>query len=246
MLDWFAALDAPTRAASIGAIATLASVAFALLGIWLNLRWNRRKHREDRALVLKHEAYLSTSDAIAEAMQWIALVAAPNTDLASGNPVVLRLAGALNKLHILGDQKTIVAVIEFQRQYLAHYAPTARIKGRMTGEAIALEHKNRQLDALIATGDQTMTLVPIKKLTTEIEQLRVAHSQSQRELLENALTIPRVLGPVVMSLLLELRREFQLPIDADWYQEQMRSLAAFSEELAQDNIAKMMPSADED
>jgi hypothetical protein len=244
-LEWGASLDPPTRAAIIGTAATFISVAFALLGVWLNLRWNRRKHREDRALALKHEAYLNTSDAIAEAMQWIALVAAPNTELASGNSVLLRLAGALNKLHILGDEKTISAVIEFQRQYLVHYVPMVRIKGRMTGNAIALKHKNRQLDTLIAAGNQGMTFEPMKKLTTEIEQLRAAHSLSQRELLENAVKIPRALGLLVMSLILELRREFELPIDSVWYQDKMRELATFSEQLARDNIVKVGPSPDE-
>jgi hypothetical protein len=65
-LTWLRELDPPTRAAIVGASATLVSVVFALFGVFLNLRWNRRQHREDRAVALKRETYLSISDAVAE------------------------------------------------------------------------------------------------------------------------------------------------------------------------------------
>lgn len=237
-------LDPTTRAAIIGASATLVSVGFALFGVFLNLLWNRRKHREDRAVALKRETYLSTSDAVAEATQWLALAADPKTELESGNIVILKLAGALHKLHILGDKKAIASVIAFQRGLLEQYVPIAVIKGRLALTRLSLENQNRKRDHIASVTDKKdiggfdAFVHQLSSLTTTIDQLEAEDFELQSELRAKAGAAASALAPIMTDLTLEMKRELQIPINESWYRDQVQGLSQFSEKLSEAAISQ--------
>lgn len=235
---WLGELDPPTRAAIIGASATLVSVGFALLGVFLNLLWNRHKHREDRAVALKRETYLSISDAVAEATQWLALAADFKTELASGNAVILKLAGALHKLHVLGGKKTILSVLAYQRAFLEQYVPIAVVKGRLAVTRLSLENHNRKLDQIAKVKDSKdiggfdVLVAQLTRLTTTIDRLEKEDFELQNELVAKARSVASALAPIMTALTLEMKRELQIPINESWYREQVQDLSQFSETLS--------------
>jgi hypothetical protein len=244
LLKWLGELDPPTRAAIIGASATLVSVGFALLGVSLTLLWNRQKHREDRAVALKRETYLSTSDTVAEARQWLALAADPKTELASGNAVNLKLAGALHKLHILGDKKAIASVIAFQRGFLEQYVSIAVIKGRLANTRSSLENLTRTRDHVASVEDKNdiggfdAFVAQLSSVIPAIERLEEEDFELQSELRAKAGAAASALAPIMTAIALEMKRELQIPIDETWYREQLQDLSQFSEKLEEAAISQ--------
>lgn len=241
---WLGELDPPTRAATIGASATLVSVGFALLGVSLNLLWNRQKHREDRAVALKRETYLSITDAVAETTQWLILAVDPKTELASGNIVILKLAGALHKLHILGDKEAIASVIAFQRGLLEQYVPIAVIKGLLANTRLSLENLNRKRDHVAGVADKKdiggfdAFVTQLSSLTAAIDRLEEEDFKLQKELRAKTGSVASALAPIMTALTLEMKRELQIPIDETWYHEQLRDLSEFSEKLGEAAISQ--------
>ncbi len=115
---WLMSLDQPTRAAIIGGLATVLSVFGALLGVYLNLAWNRKQHRDEKSYNLRRDVYL---DAIALVNRAVgSLGAFPNEDTKESDDklVVSReLLGACAKVRVLGGKRVIAAIIDFESSF---------------------------------------------------------------------------------------------------------------------------------
>lgn len=125
---WLFTLDGPTRAALIGATATCASVLIALLGVLLTINDNRRRARAEQLITFRREAYLDLCDVAATALHHLGSLHLPNVTLATGASFLARLSGALAKVHILGNAKTIRMTQSFATKFFDEYAKVAAVK----------------------------------------------------------------------------------------------------------------------
>lgn len=113
-------LDQPTRAAIIGGSATALSVFGALLGVYLNLAWNRKQHRDEKSYNLRRDVYLDAIALFSRSFGFLSHKAmrveaksesAPKPDLES------ELIGACLKVHLLGSKRVVAAVVAFQSSF---------------------------------------------------------------------------------------------------------------------------------
>ena len=114
---WLMSLDATTRAAIIAGAATILSVLGALVGVFGNLWWNRRQHRDERSLNLRRDVYLEAIDVINRASSFASTKVRPFKSEKEGedkDTITPELAGVCAKLHILGTKRLVSAVIVFQ------------------------------------------------------------------------------------------------------------------------------------
>jgi hypothetical protein len=96
--------------------ATMLSVLGALVGVFGNLWWNRRQHRDERSLSLRRDIYLNAIDVINRASSFAASKASlkSNKEGEDKDTITLELSGVCAKLHILGTKRLVSAVIAFQ------------------------------------------------------------------------------------------------------------------------------------
>ncbi len=209
--QWLLSLDAPTRAAVIGATTTVVSVAIAFLGVLLTIRSNQVRAREDQLITLRREAYLEACEVTAEAVQFLTTLVEPNVTLASGLPVMRKVGGAMGKLHILADQTTLNVVMTYLNAFLGEYIEGAKLKGLFEMNAAAIASIQQRI-ALANTTDER------NKLQTQILQLSRANVSLTKQLIDHCVNIVERLNTPATAVTLALRKELKLSLDEDWYQ----------------------------
>lgn len=113
-------LDQPTRAAIIGGSATVLSVLGALLGVYLNLAWNRKQHRDEKSYNLRRDVYLDAVAVINRSVDFLCRKAIPTAEKAESAPKAgfeAELTGACLKIHLLGSKRVVAAVLAFQSSF---------------------------------------------------------------------------------------------------------------------------------
>lgn len=112
-------LDPVTRAAIIGGVATLVSVCGALIGVYFNLAWNRKQHRDERSLTLRRDVYLETISVINRAESWLARRSVPKTKSETNlnDQISSELSASCAKCYLLGSKKVVAAVVAFQSAF---------------------------------------------------------------------------------------------------------------------------------
>jgi hypothetical protein len=240
--QWLWSLDdPPTRAAVIGATATVISVAIAFVGVLLTIRSNRVRAREDQLITLRREAYLEACDVTAEAIQFLTTLGDPNVTLASGLPVMRKVGGAIGKLQILADQLTLNVVIAYMNAFLDEYVEVAKLKGAF--EMNAAEIATAQQRITLLSGGRaivptlTVSSPEISRLSAQILTL----SQRNLSLIEQVTTycvniVERLSAPAT-AVTLALRKELKLSLDENWY----KNMQAENVKL---NIARVKPLLD--
>jgi hypothetical protein len=120
MWEWLMSLDAPTRAALIGGAATVLSVFGALVGVYANLAWNRKQHRDEKSYSLRRDVYLELIGTIYRELvrlgEGLVLKEGKLPDL-NGSAVTQQLYAAFAKVQVLGERRVIVAVMAFEEIY---------------------------------------------------------------------------------------------------------------------------------
>jgi hypothetical protein len=120
MWSWLMSLDAATRAALIGGAATVLSVFGALIGVYANLAWNRKQHRDEKSYSLRRDVYLEVIETIYRALVALAQgLVAKDRKLpdGSGAEVTRELYAAFAKVQVLGERRVIAAVMAFEEVY---------------------------------------------------------------------------------------------------------------------------------
>ena len=113
-------LDQPTQAAIIGGAATMISVFGALLGVYLNLAWNRKQHRDEKAYNLRRDVYLDAIGVISRAVGFLVGKAVPKDkekEASDKTDVSRELSGACAKVHVLGSNRVVSAIIAFESSF---------------------------------------------------------------------------------------------------------------------------------
>src|ERR1700704_2358509 len=118
MWTWLMSLDATTRAALITGLATILSVLGALGGVFGNLWWNRKQHRDEKSMTLRRDVYLDAIDAINRASTFLTTALNPTKPSQENeSTIVSELSGVCAKLHILGSKRLVSAAIQFQSAF---------------------------------------------------------------------------------------------------------------------------------
>jgi hypothetical protein len=135
---WLMSLDPPTRAAFIGGFATVVSVLGAIIGVYLNLAWNRKRHNDEKATNLRREAYINAIAAMHRGISYlhsrVITGKAENKTLpndAAELPRELSLICA--QLHILGSRRVVAAVVAFETKF-DHWLTTISATQRLSDE----------------------------------------------------------------------------------------------------------------
>lgn len=112
-------LDAPTRAALIGGAATVLSVFGALVGVYANLAWNRKQHRDEKSYSLRRDVYLELIGTIYRALVRLGegLVLKDGNLPELSSDVTQQLYAAFAKVQLLGERRVIAAVMTFEEIY---------------------------------------------------------------------------------------------------------------------------------
>jgi hypothetical protein len=120
MWHWLLSLDQPTRAAIIGGVATVLSVFGALLGVYLNLAWNRKQHRDEKSYNLRRDVYLDAIALINRSVGFLSRKALPEQEKAESDAkadLETELVGSCVKVHLLGSKRVAAAGIAFQSSF---------------------------------------------------------------------------------------------------------------------------------
>lgn len=158
-------LDPPTRAAILGGSATVLSVLGALLGVYLNLAWNRKQHRDEKSYNLRRDVYLDAVAVINRSVGFLCRKAIPpqeKTESATKTDFEAELTGACLKVHLLGSKRVVAAVLAFQSSFqewsskLSVHRMLYEQSGQRLQELIKpLEQLGKTLTTFIPQRDQT-------------------------------------------------------------------------------------------
>jgi hypothetical protein len=111
-------LDPPTRAAFIGAFATILSVLGALVGVYVNLAWNRKKHRDEKSYNLRRDVYLQTLDSIRRGFVSLVERSMPkNESKPEQSDTASEFSAACAKVHLIGSKRVVEAIIGLERTH---------------------------------------------------------------------------------------------------------------------------------
>ena len=117
--SWLMSLDATTRAAIIGGSATIVSVLGALLGVYLNLAWNRKQHRDEKSYNLRRDVYLEALGTTNRA--FVSLVrdelALKDASQRQQPDPAAEFSASCAKVHLLGGKRVVQAMIEIETAY---------------------------------------------------------------------------------------------------------------------------------
>jgi hypothetical protein len=166
MWKWLMSLDPWTRAALIGGAATLLSVIGALIGVFLNLAWNRKKYQDEKAASLRREVYVNAIPVIHRAMSYLRsriLTGKPTKqkDITPHEDISDALSGICAQLRILGSKRVVAAVVAFEmrfEQWLLRLSATKTLFDQLEQGHIALvkevEHRSREVATLKSQRDE--------------------------------------------------------------------------------------------
>ena len=109
-------LDAGTRAALIGALATIVSVLSGLLGVSLTVMWNRKKDRDEKETNLRRSLYVSSIAIMHRSILYLEQKVFETNELKDKEiPSELRIACA--QLRMVGSKQVISGAIAFESKF---------------------------------------------------------------------------------------------------------------------------------
>jgi hypothetical protein len=246
----FFALDPQTRAACITAVGTIVSVLGALVGIYLNLRWNRSKHRTDQLLNLRRDVYVNANEAIIAAVLFLTRLPEKETDVFEGTQISERLGAVAAKIYLLGENRTRNAMVALQRQFVQSHLEMLLVKLRLGGDyqrLAVIDKRLEQLEAVKAkaTDQKTrfrtaheagkMSADELTSIESQIDStlsqipqfyergaaIRKSFAELQKLSLELAAIAMPKLAPLSMELTLSLRAELGISGEDDSHRVEM-------------------------
>jgi hypothetical protein len=168
-------LDPPTRAAFIGGFATILSVLGALVGVYLNLAWNRRKHADEKSYNLRRDVYLQTLDSIRRGFVSLVKGFMPkNESTPEQSDATSEFSAACVKVHLIGSKRVVEAIIGLERIH-GHFS--REVSARKWNYEERLEKYERVLDEFLGMA-QTMEylLTEQTSIQKEIDAFAAAKS----------------------------------------------------------------------
>ena len=241
--SWIMHFDPTTRAALITAAATLFSVMAAVFGVLMKLRWDRKKHTREHLLNLRRDVYLSAADTISAAVQSLVSLADPSVNVEDGRARVSALGGVVGKIHLLGDRRTIKAILALLQGFTGAYARILFERSffqwqekqtQIDSNAAELAELEKQRDRAKAENQQETVAL----LSRDISRLHTLGIKTFREVMNKRLSLLTLatekivsLEPLFSEFILALKADLRLQIDEKWYREEAKASSAKANEI---------------
>jgi len=207
------------------------------------LRHDGLMRDRERDMALRREVYLKSAEALAHAQEYLAAFSREELPTAQHEALIKGIGGDLNKVHIVGSLPTVEAIVaanEFFVRSVANLSveslPVKRLREEIRAEEMALGSAHARRDeALIRMRemDRTQTtdsafwdvqnqmLVEaqgaIENAMERMRDLKERRAVREADLLRNGANACIAFGALVVRANLMIRRELELPLDADAY-----------------------------
>jgi hypothetical protein len=199
----------------------------------------------EREMALRRDVYLRAAEAMAQAQEYLAGFA--NTEISGQqHESMIKGVGAdLNKVHIVGSMPTVQAIVEANQFFVRAVADLSIRKLPVQQLAREIELEQTAVESAIARRDEALAGMKEMSRSTSTgsharlwelqnrifndeqadiddalarkEQLQEHFSQQQMELLRLSAQAGLEFGRLVTKANLAIRRELELPLDADEY-----------------------------
>lgn len=199
----------------------------------------------EREMALRRDVYLRAAEAMAQAQEYLAGFA--NTEISGQqHESMIKGVGAdLNKVHIVGSMATVQAIVEANQFFVQAVADLSIRKLPVQQLAREIEFEQTAIDSAVARRDEALAGMKEMSRATSTdgharlwelqnrifndeqadidaalarkEQLQERFSQQQVELLRLSAQAGLEFGRLVTRANLAIRRELELPLDADEY-----------------------------
>ncbi|WP_297391964.1 hypothetical protein [Acidiferrobacter sp.] len=207
------------------------------------LRHDALMRDRERDMALRREVYLKSAEALAHAQEYLAAFA--RDDLASDQheALIRGIGGDLNKVHIVGSLATVQAIVEANEFFVRSVAdlgveqlPVKRLKEEIKAEELLIEAaggrrdealaRMREMDRAQATESAFWSVqnqilaeaqTAIEDAVEHLRELRETLLVSEAQLLRDAAHAGIAFGALVVRANVAIRRELELPLDAEAY-----------------------------
>ena len=197
----------------------------------------------EREMALRRDVYLKSAEALAHAQEYLTAFAREELAAAQHEALIKGIGGDLNKVHIVGSLPTVEAIVEANEFFVHSVAdlslerlPVRHLKEEIKAEGMSLQAaggrrdealmRMREMDRAQATesafwGIQDQILGEAQNaIESGIERVRILKDElSLREanLLRKGANASIAFGALVVRANLVIRRELELPLDAEAY-----------------------------
>lgn len=207
------------------------------------LRHDAFMRDREREMALRRDVYLKSAEALAHAQEYLAAFAREELAAAQHEALIRGIGGDLNKVHIVGSLPTVEAIVEANQFFVHSVAdlsverlPVKHLKDEIKAEEMLVEAaggrrdealtRMREMDRAQATesafwGVQNQILTDAQTaIENAIDRLRTLKEElatCEASLLRNGANAGIAFGALVARANLVIRRELELPLDAEAY-----------------------------
>lgn len=222
---------------------TVGASLIALIGIFASLWWNRVQQRRQQFLELRREIYLGAAEAFGAATEYLASIAQPEVTRAHGAKLVEALSRLAAKIHVVGTQEVVCAADRLLQEYMRHYFELVgqkdeadeltrnivQYRDALKGHYCLLQRK--ELDHLQILG--RIQILDACDATASHNLYRL-----QWRMIHRWMECPPALAPFEATVVLAVKRELGIKIQADWYASASKTRAESAVTLRRDYLEK--------
>jgi hypothetical protein len=239
-------------AAGISYFATRQTNKNSLRVVTLQLQHDSEERDRERAMALRRDVYLPAAEGIVRAQQLLGQLVNPALELQDIQKEITNALVAISKIHLVGDQATVEAVMAYNRQLLLAYFELLKLRMPITykdfeakgyqgmGDRTALETtRTNELmkqfnisgqtdkaawDRLVQMSEAEQRLM--RQQYARAAELRAANLLAQQSMALRASELSAECAALNPDAVLAARRELGLPIDEAVYRQRFAEQAA--------------------
>lgn len=207
------------------------------------LRHDALMRDREREMMLKRDVYLRSAEALAHAQEYLATFARGGLDIEQHEALIKGIGADLNKVHIVGSLPTVQTIVTANEFFVHAVAdlgmarlPVKRLRDAIQDEEHLIEAAAgrreealahlREMDRSHATGTAFWTVQnqvlgeaqsAAESAFERLRQLKTDLSIQESTLLKRSASASIAFGALVVKANLAIRRELELPLDADAY-----------------------------
>jgi hypothetical protein len=232
--------------------------------LMLQLQHTSEQRDRDRAMSLRRDVYVPAVEAIVRSQGALGRTINPDSDLGEVAAQLTADQAAMAKIHLVGSQKTVTALMNYINTLMPAYMELAAMRIPITGHRRAINVEQSIIDRSQATQHQNLELMRQFNLAGKTDQAEWERLKSQFEAeqatiqqhenrkaalwgdhnkaMQQALARMTELAAKVASLIppavIAAREELELPIDAEAY----RKIFEEQQKLVQPAMQKFVDS----
>jgi hypothetical protein len=259
--------------ALIAAGAVLAGASLSLLGTWRSNVNSRRQLRmqldhdalqrdKERWMAMRRDVYLPAAESVMRAQGLLSQLSSPDTDLSVVTQQLQSELATLAKVHVVGRQETVRAVMEFLQALMPAYLDLAKARTDLVVRKQMIATNQTLMDRASEDMQRFIEMMKQHNLAGSVDQAQwsriseqykaardtlqecaanhAALSQQQQvdliALAERATTLALALSEKIPTAILAAREELGLPLDEQEY----RRMYSEQQEAARRHMADVM------